>query len=55
MAEFVWVEVQVMRGKSVVVTLALILLAILFAAWLDGGEETVRPMEEPVALPEAGR
>lgn len=44
-------QVQVMRGKRVVVTLAILFLAILFAAWFDGGEEPLRPMEHKVPVP----
>ena len=29
------------------------LLAVLVIAWIDGGEEAIRPIEQPVALPTA--
>ncbi|UVI39139.1 hypothetical protein [Qipengyuania spongiae] len=43
---------RVIRGRRVVITLALVLLAILFLAWFDGGEEALHPIEQEVALPE---
>ena len=46
---------RIMRGRRVVVTLALVFLAILVLAWLDGGEEPLRPIEHAVAVPEAAR
>lgn len=30
------------------------LLVVLAVAWFDGGEESLRPIEQPVALPGAG-
>lgn len=30
------------------------LLVLLAVAWFDGGEESLRPIEQPVALPSAG-
>lgn len=42
---------RVIRGRRVVITLALVLLAILFLAWFDGGEEALHPIEQEVALP----
>lgn len=44
---------RVIRGRRVVITLALVLLAILFLAWFDGGEEALHPIEQEVALPAA--
>lgn len=31
---------------------ALLVALVLVYAWIDGGEEPIRPMAEPVALPE---
>ncbi|GMM93902.1 hypothetical protein [Qipengyuania sp. MTN3-11] len=42
---------KVMRGRRVVVTLALVFLAILFLAWFDGGEEPLHPIEQAVPVP----
>jgi hypothetical protein len=33
----------------------LILLGLIALAWFDGGEEPLRPIAEPVALPEQGQ
>ena len=33
----------------------LVLLAVLVVAWIDGGAEPLRPIEEPVAVPEGLR
>jgi hypothetical protein len=32
-----------------------VLLALLVYAWIDGGEEPLRPIVEPVAVPEDAR
>jgi hypothetical protein len=55
MAKYHGTAVGLMRGKRVVVTLVFVFLAILFAAWFDGGEEPVRPIEQKIALPEGDR
>lgn len=34
---------------------ALLALALVMLAWFDGGEEPLRPIAEPVVLPEAAR
>ncbi|MBY6013347.1 hypothetical protein KUV75_00295 [Qipengyuania gaetbuli] len=34
---------------------ALALLAVLVIAWIDGGEEPIRPITEPVEVPEIAR
>ena len=34
---------------------ALLVLALLVAAWIDGGREPVREIVQPVAVPEAAR
>jgi hypothetical protein len=40
------------RMKWIAGALAALVLAY---AWIDGGEEPLRPIAEPVALPEAGQ
>ena len=34
------------------IVVALVLAAVLAWAWIDGGERPIRPIEEPVPLPE---
>lgn len=43
---------QRMSGKRIAVV-AVVLLALLIAyAWIDGGEEPLRPIAQPISLPE---
>ncbi len=42
--------------RRLMVAVSALVLVILFAlAWFDGGEEAMRPIAEPVALPEQGQ
>ncbi|WP_170002450.1 hypothetical protein [Pseudopontixanthobacter vadosimaris] len=40
------------RGAAMLLGAALALLLLLIYAWFDGGEEPVRPITQPVDLPE---
>lgn len=44
-----------MRGKGIVALAALLVLAILTYAWIDGGREPLRDIAVPVAVPETAR
>lgn len=44
-----------MSGQRIAVILALAFLAVCIAAYVDGGEEALHPIEQPVALPENGQ
>ncbi len=39
-------------GPRLVLALALTALALLVWAWLDGGREPLRPIEQPIPVPE---
>ena len=41
-----------MSGQRIAAIIALGLLALLVVAWIDGGEEPLHPIEQPVELPE---
>lgn len=41
-----------MRGKRIVALLALLVLAVLAYAWVDGGREPLRDVAVSVAVPE---
>lgn len=43
------------RSRWIAVAGIGLLLALVAYAWIDGGERAVRPIAEPVALPEAGQ
>ncbi|WP_171032992.1 hypothetical protein [Qipengyuania marisflavi] len=43
------------KGTRIGCILVIVLLAALVAAWVDGGEEPLRPIEEPVAMPESAQ
>jgi len=43
------------RRKLTIAVAALIPVVLLALAWFDGGEEPLRPIAEPVALPEQGQ
>ncbi|MEE4154393.1 MAG: hypothetical protein V2I27_09575 [Erythrobacter sp.] len=38
-------------SKRLWLAIAALLLAVLGIAWIDGGEEPIRPIAEPVSLP----
>ena len=38
-------------GRKGIIVIALAVVALLFFAWFDGGEEPVRPIVEEVTLP----
>lgn len=40
------------KGAAMLLGVALALLLLLIYAWFDGGEEPVRPITQPVELPE---
>ena len=42
-----------MTGRRIVWLVAALFAALLLYAWIDGGEEPLRPIAEPVELPEA--
>ncbi|WP_263617977.1 hypothetical protein [Qipengyuania aquimaris] len=42
-----------MKRSRMILIAALALLAVLVVAWIDGGEEPLRPISEPVELPGA--
>ncbi|MFW2351396.1 hypothetical protein [Qipengyuania sp.] len=44
-----------MSGRKMGGALAAIVVAVLVAALVDGGEEPLRPIEQTVELPEAAR
>jgi len=44
-----------MSGRQVRWTVAALVGAVLLYAWIDGGEEPLRPIVQPVALPEGVR
>jgi len=41
-----------MTGRRIVWAVVVLVAALLLYAWVDGGEEPVRPIAEPVDLPE---
>ncbi len=48
-------KILAMNGTRLGWVLAAILLIVLVAAWIDGGEEPLRPIEESVELPRGAR
>lgn len=48
-------DADIGRGKAIALGVALALLLLLIYAWFDGGEEPVRPIIQPVELPEQAR
>jgi len=42
-----------MRGKGIVTVLAVLVLAVLVYAWIDGGREPLREIAVPVPVPAA--
>ena len=44
-----------MGRKRILTALGLIALAVIAFAWIDGGRETQRIIEQPVALPEGAQ
>lgn len=44
-----------MRRNWIVMALALLVLAVLAYAWIDGGREPLREIAVPVAVPGAGQ
>lgn len=43
------------RRRLMVAVGAAVLVIVLVLAWFDGGEKAMRPIAEPVALPEQGQ
>ena len=43
---------EIMRWHRLLIGLAALLLLLLAYAWYDGGREPLRPIAEPVSLPE---
>lgn len=41
-----------MTGRRIVWAVVALVAALLFYAWIDGGEEAVRPIAERIDLPE---
>ncbi|GAA4036757.1 hypothetical protein [Parerythrobacter jejuensis] len=41
-----------MRGMRVGMVIALVLLLVFGWAWWDGGEQSLRPIEQEIAIPE---
>ena len=41
-----------MTGRRIAGVVVALIAALLVYAWIDGGEEPLRPIAEPVALPE---
>ena len=41
-----------MKGQRIGMVAALILLVVLVVAWIDGGEEPLRPIEAAVPVPD---
>lgn len=41
-----------MTGRRVVWAVVVLVAALLLYAWIDGGEEPIRPISEPIDLPE---
>ena len=44
-----------MGRKRILAALVLVLIAVLAFAWIDGGREQPRLIEQPAELPESGR
>lgn len=44
-----------MRGKRRILAIPAVIVVILIVAWIDGGEQPVRPIVEPVEVPEGAR
>lgn len=44
-----------MRGKGIMAVVALLVLAVLTYAWIDGGREQLRDIAVPVAVPESAQ
>ncbi|WP_338446052.1 hypothetical protein V5F89_12975 [Pelagerythrobacter marensis] len=44
-----------MTGRRAVGALVVLVAALLLYAWIDGGEEPLRPIAEPVPVPEGIR
>ena len=44
-----------MGRKRILTAIALVVIAVLAFAWIDGGREEMRMIETPVDLPEAAR
>ena len=44
-----------MSLRRIGLALALLVVALLVYAWIDGGEEPLRPISQPVAVPEAAQ
>jgi hypothetical protein len=44
-----------MGRKRILTVLAVLIVAVLAFAWIDGGREQQRMIEQPVSLPEAAR
>ena len=42
-----------MTGRRIAGVVVALVAALLLYAWIDGGEEPLRPIAEPVSLPEA--
>ena len=42
-------------GKRIGYAVLVVLVIVGVAAWIDGGEEPLRPIAQPVPLPEAAR
>jgi hypothetical protein len=43
------------RGKGIVTVLALLVLAVLAYAWIDGGRAPLRDIAVPIAVPQSAR
>jgi hypothetical protein len=44
-----------MTGRRAVGAIVVLVAALVLYAWIDGGEEPLRPIAQPVALPGAAR
>ncbi len=44
-----------LKGRKMAIMLTAAFLAMMVAAWFDGGEEPIRPIEQRVDLPENTR
>lgn len=56
-----WNRIRTLRDRTlakprmIAIAAAVAVLGVLIYAWIDGGEEPLRPIADPVELPERGQ